>query len=266
MKLFDGKCAWFASNVPATHINTWISDGGVQIRDASKSIIQYYFSNTLDDATTVDLVRNQDKVLYQSMWVMDSSASRTRQPLGAYALSGSFGDRHHQQPSAGSRQRPAFQSPAVNKRRPVSTFVRAGARNMDYDGAAYVADGTPGGSGNGHYFHTRQAASVPRRPQSMAAGEYRHISPLQQHQQQHQQQLSFQDYAQYRDNASETQSIVSSRHSNASSILSNYGRRQPVSRFAIHADKQTIDSILADVADFTPNSHGFVAYKIPKLT
>ncbi|KAJ2861386.1 hypothetical protein GGI22_002465 [Coemansia erecta] len=259
MKLFDGKCAWFASNVPTAHINTWISDGGVQIRDASKSIIQYYFSNSLDDATTVDLVRNQDKVLYQSTWVMDSSASRTRQPLGAYALSGSFGDRN--QPSAGSR-RPAFQSPAVNKRRPMSMSVRAGARNADYDGAAYVADGPLGGSSHAHHLHTRQAASVPRRPQSMAAGEYRHISPLHHHQHQ---QLSFQDYAQYRDNASETQSIVSSRHSNASSILSNYGRRQPVSRFAIHADKQTIDSILADVADFTPNSHGFVAYKIPKL-
>ncbi|KAJ1663921.1 hypothetical protein IW140_003816 [Coemansia sp. RSA 1813] len=230
MKLFDGKCAWFAPNVPALHINTWISDGGVQIRDSSKPIVQYYFSNTLDDETTVDLVRNQDKVLYRSTWVMDSSASRTKQPLGAYALSGSFSE----QP----RGRPAFQSPAVNKRR----VTTARTNTADYE---YMVDS-----------QSRHAASVPRRPRSVATSEY-YISPQHQH-----------EYAQYRDNAEETQSIVSrsSRHSNASSILSSYGRRQPVSRFAIHADTQTIDSILADVADFTPNSHGFVAYKIPKLT
>ncbi|KAJ2546115.1 hypothetical protein EV175_005720 [Coemansia sp. RSA 1933] len=246
MKLFDGKCAWFASNVPATHISAWLNDGGVQIRDASKPIVQYFFSNTLDDSTTADLVRNQDKVLYRSTWVMDSAASRTRQPLGAYALSGAL-----VQQGPESVRRPAFQSPAVNRRRrPLSTTVDA----------SYSAD-----SG---LVYGRPAAptSVPRRPLSMAGGEYqhRHISPLQHHQ-----LSSFQDHhAQYRDTpGSETQSMVSrsSRHSNASSILSNYGRRQPVSRFAIHADDQTIASILADVADFTPNSHGFVAYKIPKL-
>ncbi|KAJ2160729.1 hypothetical protein GGF46_002030 [Coemansia sp. RSA 552] len=73
-----------------------------------------------------------------------------------------------------------------------------------------------------------------------------------------------------RGDGDETQSVrsrASSRYSNASSVVSGYGRRQQVvSRFVIHADEQTTASILANVADFTPNDHGFVAYKIPKMT
>ncbi|KAJ2521066.1 hypothetical protein H4217_001631 [Coemansia sp. RSA 1939] len=253
MKLFDGNRAWFAPNVPASHITAWASEGGVQIRDSSKStIIQYYFSNSLDDETTNELVRNQDKVLYRSAWIMDSSASRTRQPLGAYALSGTL-------VSAGSihgSRRPGFQSPLVNKRR---SMLEGGGGSGS------------GGNDSARLLYRQQysagrhsSGSVPRRPRSIAGGDYYHHGSPQQMQSHHH---SFQDYASYRDNTSDTQSIVSrsSRHSNASSILSSYGRRQPVSRFAIHVDSQTIGSILADVADFTPNSNGFVAYKIPKL-
>ncbi|KAI9505327.1 hypothetical protein GGI25_003651 [Coemansia spiralis] len=180
MKIFDGQCAWFASNVPQAHINTWIADGGVHIRDPTKPQIHYYFSNQLDRDSLL-LVR-RDKVLYRSLWITDSSLSRTKQPLGAYVL-------------GESSARP-FKSPPSH--RPL---------------------------GRNNYYQDREHS--------------------------------------VRDNMSETQSIVSSRHS-ASSL--SHTRRQAVSRFTISMDQRTRNSILADAVDFTPNNNGFVAYKIPKLT
>ncbi|KAJ2528893.1 hypothetical protein IWW43_005179, partial [Coemansia sp. RSA 1935] len=85
MKIFDGYRAWFSPSVPSAHINTWLADGGIQIRDPTKPVIQYYFSNGLDDQTT-ELVRGHNKVVYKSVWITDSSLSRTRQPLGTYAV------------------------------------------------------------------------------------------------------------------------------------------------------------------------------------
>ncbi|KAJ1729995.1 hypothetical protein LPJ61_003251 [Coemansia biformis] len=86
MKIFDRLCAWFAPNVPASHVTTWVADGGIQIRDADKGVIQYFFSNNLDDEQTLELVRTHSKVVYRSTWITDSALSRTRQPLGSYAL------------------------------------------------------------------------------------------------------------------------------------------------------------------------------------
>ncbi|KAJ1834454.1 hypothetical protein IWW55_001930 [Coemansia sp. RSA 2706] len=190
MKIFDGYRAWFSSNVPVSHVNTWLADGGVQIRDVSKSqLIQYYFSNTLEDPATTRLL-HEHKVVYTSAWITDSSLSRTKQPLGAYALA--------------SRSN---ESPRIVRRPPTVVSERR---------------------------YTGGSPSVIR----------------------------------YRDDdAVSMRSRGSSRHSNASSVVS-YSRRQQqvVSRFVIHADHPTRMSILANVADFTPNSNGFVAYKIPKMT
>ncbi|KAJ2342135.1 hypothetical protein IWW50_004889 [Coemansia erecta] len=201
MKIFDGYRAWFSPSVPLAHINTWLADGGVQLRDPSKRMIEYYFSNSLDEQT-LELLRVSNKVVYKSAWITDSSLSRTRQPLGAYAVN--------------SR----VESPRTIRR--PQTVV------SDWRGT------TP----------TRGGSSRGARVQSV--GEY--------------------DELRYRDDAQSVRSRCSSRHSNASSVVS-YGRRQQVvHRFVIHADRQTQASILADVADFTPNSNGFVAYKIPKMT
>ncbi|KAI8321074.1 hypothetical protein GQ54DRAFT_195783 [Martensiomyces pterosporus] len=260
MRIFDGNCAWFAPNVPAAHINTWLADGGVQIRDVRKSIVQYYFSNTLDDDTTIELVRRRDKVVYRSSWITDSSLSRTRQPLGAYALQGF--------------SRPVdrgFQSPPSSLRRPqavLSERKHTPVRSASYYPVSNSNELLVGGSGSpqqqGHHFFSPPSGgggggyysslSGMRRPKSVAGDHFTHASS--------------QEFMRYRDNASETQSIRSrsSRHSNASSVISSYGRRQQVvNRFIINADRQTRSSILADVADFTPNQHGFVAYKIPKM-
>ncbi|KAJ2711969.1 hypothetical protein H4R19_002993 [Coemansia spiralis] len=229
MKLFDGYCAWFAPNVPASHVTAWVADGGVHIRDANKSAIQYYFSNALDDDQTLELVRTHSKVVYRSTWITDSSLSRTRQPLGSYALtqarrtpgsigsSGGGGVSGRRMPHAVVSDRRATLS------RPTSYYAPPLGTSPEY----------PLGS--------------LRRPQSEYYGEM----------------PRFWDHSA----ASETQSIrsrCSSRMSNSSSVIS--GRRQHiVSRFVIHADAGTCHSILADVADFTPNAGGFVAYKIPKL-
>ncbi|KAJ2776683.1 hypothetical protein H4R18_005547 [Coemansia javaensis] len=215
MRLFDGLCAWFAPNVPAAHIDTWVADGGVQIRDADRAAVQYYFSNSLDDEQTLELVRTHSKVVYRSAWVADSSVSRTRQPLGAYAL------------LTHARRTPA---PPSSVRRPHTVARRA------------TLTRAPLGSPN--FAHP-----AARRPHS----EY-YASPA--------------DAPRFWDSMSDTHSIrsrCSSRLSNSSSVVS--GRRQHiVSRFVIHADRDTCRSILANVADFTPNAHGFVAYKIPKLS
>ncbi|KAJ1791481.1 hypothetical protein LPJ62_001374 [Coemansia sp. RSA 2167] len=198
MKIFDGYRAWFSPSVPSAHINTWLADGGIQIRDPTKPVIQYYFSNGLDDQTT-ELVRGHNKVVYKSVWITDSSLSRTRQPLGTYAVNARV-------ESPRSVRRPQT---VVSEWR---TTPRSTARSV--------------------------------RVQSI--GEH--------------------DEMRFRDDAQSVRSRCSSRHSTTSSVVS-YGRRQQVvSRFVIHADTQTRASILANVADFTPNSNGFVAYKIPKLT
>ncbi|KAJ2027250.1 hypothetical protein IWW57_002690, partial [Coemansia sp. S610] len=223
------------------------ADGGVRIRDVGKSIVQYYFSNALDDDTTVALLRQQDKVVYKSAWITDSSLARTRQPLGTYAL-------YEARPGVSS----LFQSPqgslgqrphTVHSERRVSLVQRSLSQ----------IHATPP---RGQYFYSPPPASstpshlLSRRPRSVAGGDYY-------------QAASADYYARLREGADDAQSVrsKSSRLSNASSVISNYGRRQHViSRFIVHADRQTRASILAEVSDFTPNSHGFVAYKIPKLT
>ncbi|KAJ2368942.1 hypothetical protein IW150_005279 [Coemansia sp. RSA 2607] len=87
MNLFDGDCAWFAPSVPASHVHAWLNDSGVQIKDARKSsIIKYYFSNSLDDDTTLELIRSPQHVVYRSTWIADSVQRRTKQPVGPYAL------------------------------------------------------------------------------------------------------------------------------------------------------------------------------------
>ncbi|PIA19770.1 hypothetical protein COEREDRAFT_79044 [Coemansia reversa NRRL 1564] len=244
MKIFDGYRAWFAPNVPAAHINTWLADGGINIRDAHKNIIQYYFSNVSDDEQTMELVRGQNKVVYRSSWITDSSLSRTRLPLGSYAL---------------LQQSKRPESPMLTRRPHAVVSDRRGTptkrASISYYQMPTNYSRTPESmlvsSGNVSASLRRQ-----QRPKSMAAG-IEYYSPYGHHESKH------------RDNFSETQSIrsrCSSRHSNASSIVSSYGRRQHVvTRFVINADRQTRNAILADVSDFTPNDNGFVAYKIPKL-
>ncbi|KAJ2003614.1 hypothetical protein GGI04_002908 [Coemansia thaxteri] len=261
MKIFDGCCAWFAPSVPTAHINTWLADGGVKIRDVSKSIVQYYFSNALDDDTTIELLRHQEKVVYRSSWITDSSLSRTRQPLGSYAL--------YESRMATTASASSFRSPSLAARRPhtVHSSRRVGllARSASQhhatpSGNRGMSTGLYGGSPPAqppHFYSPSMASanaqhSANRRPRSVAGDFY-----------------AADYYARLRENASETQSVRSrsSRLSNASSIISSYGRRQHVvSRFVIHADHQTRASIINDVADFTPNAHDFVAYKIPKLS
>ncbi|KAJ1956349.1 hypothetical protein EC988_001396 [Linderina pennispora] len=221
MPIFDGKRAWFSANVPAAHISAWVADGGIQIRDIRKPAIQYYFSNALDDEETLELIRRQEKVVYKSAWITDSSLSRTRQPLGSYTLQG-------------FRQLDRLLSSPVVERH---TSMR----------------------GN-HSPYARHSAVVDLQSQSPPANFY--VSPR------HMLQQPRQWRAARRDDISETQSMrsQSSMHSNTSSVLSSYGRRQRVvSRFVIHADQPTRNSIMSAAMDFTPNEHGFVAYKIPKL-
>ncbi|KAJ2771595.1 hypothetical protein IWQ56_001721 [Coemansia nantahalensis] len=235
MKLFDGFCAWFAPNVPASHVTTWVADGGVQVRDANSSAIRYFFSNALDDDQTLELVRTNSKVVYRSTWVTDSALSRTRQPLGSYALTQARrtpGTASSNSSGGGGGGMAARRMPhaVVSDRRatlarPASYYSPARAPALEY----------PAGSARRPLSEYGAPGDVPRFWDPVAA--------------------------------SETQSIrsrCSSRLSNSSSVIS--GRRQHVvSRFVIHADAGTCQSILADVADFTPNANGFVAYKIPKL-
>ncbi|KAJ2799747.1 hypothetical protein H4S07_005357, partial [Coemansia furcata] len=219
-----------------------VADGGVKIKDVDKSIVQYYFSNAIDDDTTVSLLRQQDKVVYKSTWITESSLSRTRQPLGAYALESRTGS-VFQSPLASAGQRPH----TVHSERRTGRAQRSLSQ-------IYA-------SPTGHYIHSPPMSVTPShlvrsRPRSVAGGDYYHAA-------------SADYYARLRENADDAQSVrsKSSRLSNVSSVMSNYGRRQHiVSRFVVHADPQTRASILADVSDFTPNAHGFVAYKIPKLT
>ncbi|KAJ2852941.1 hypothetical protein J3B02_003355 [Coemansia erecta] len=223
MNIFDGNCAWFAPNVPAAHIHAWISDGGIQIKDPRKPIIQYYFSNAFDDDNTLELVRSPEKVVYRSAWIMDSSHTRTKQPLGPYALN---------QRSSQVASSVVHASPA--------TSVRAHMARRSF---------TP----HKHDWHSTTPYAT-KRPRSVAGITGEFYSP------------TGVSIDRYMESLEETRSVASSRASATSSIISGYGRRQHiVSRFVINADEVTRASILADVADFTPNEHGFVAYKIPKL-
>ncbi|KAJ2631346.1 hypothetical protein GGF44_003963 [Coemansia sp. RSA 1694] len=247
MKIFDGCLA----------------DGGVKIRDVGKDIVQYYFSNAPDDDTTIALLRQQDKVVYRSSWITDSSLSRTRKPLGAYALTESRSGlaTSFRSPSAAS----AAMSQQQQRPHTVRSERRTGRVPRSYSQIYASPTDIFGSSPPPHvpHFYSPPPMSVAgtshlasRRPRSVAGGDYYHAA-------------SADYYARLRESADDAQSVRSrsSRLSNASSVISNYGRRQHVvSRFIIHADHQTRASILADVADFTPNAHGFVAYKIPKLT
>ncbi|KAJ2054195.1 hypothetical protein H4S04_000170 [Coemansia sp. S16] len=201
----------------------------------------------MDDDTTVALLRQQDKVVYRSTWITDSSLSRTRQPLGAYALSESrLGTTSvFQSPLASVSQRPH----TVHSERRTGRVQRSLSQIYSTPPAGRPFYSPPPMSATPSHL-------MSRRPRSVAGGDYYHAA-------------SADYYARLRESADDPQSIrsKSSRLSNASSVISNYGHRQHVvSRFIVHADSQTRASILADVSDFTPNAHGFVAYKIPKLT
>ncbi|KAJ1877843.1 hypothetical protein LPJ57_003738 [Coemansia sp. RSA 486] len=203
-----------------------VADGGIQIKDPAKPLIQYYFSNAFDDDHTLELVRSPEKVVYRSHWIIESSHLRTRQPLGPYALN----QKTHQTPSV----RRTTASPA--------TSVRA---HM----ARRTSSITP------HRLKDPQRTPY-RRPQSVAGIANEFYSPT---------GVSIDRYLEQQQQM-ETGSVASSRVSASSSIASAYGRRQMVvSRFVIDANEDTRKSVLADVADFTPNQHGFIAYKIPRL-
>ncbi|KAJ1807023.1 hypothetical protein LPJ56_004994, partial [Coemansia sp. RSA 2599] len=169
------------------------------------------------------LVRSPEKVVYRSTWIVDSSQTRTKQPLGPYALN---------QRSSQVASSVVHASPA--------TSVRAHMARRSF---------TP------HKHDLHHSTPYGRRPRSAAgiAGEFYSPTGV--------------SIDRYMESLEETRSVASSRVSATSSVISGYGRRQHiVSRFVINADEATRASILADVADFTPNEHGFVAYKIPKLT
>ncbi|KAJ2844843.1 hypothetical protein IWW36_005025 [Coemansia brasiliensis] len=225
MKIFDGLRAWFSPSVPLAHINTWIADGGIQIRDLQRSsVVQYFFSNVLDKQT-VELVQSSH-VVYKSAWITDSSLSRTRQPLGAYALDTS---------PASNAMASRLDSPQLSKR-PRSVVSE---RRTSITPAKKLTSGIPRPGGN------NRATIAGYTVNEYIGGES----------------------GVHWDETQSIKSRCSSRHSNNSSIVS-YSRRQQhvVSRFVICADKSTRASILADVQDFTPNTNGFVAYKIPKMT
>ncbi|KAJ2719431.1 hypothetical protein GGI07_005210 [Coemansia sp. Benny D115] len=255
MLLFDGLVAWFAPNVPDEHIHLWVQEGGMQVKDAGKPIVQYYFSNlTDDDDTTRELIRTGEKVLYRSGWIADSSHSRTKQPLGYYALQSNNNTYHQQQqqqsslgtPMSSMRPLPHSASITVGRHATPQRY-ESSHHGSAYGGSAYA------GSAYGGRAHGGRG--------SVSGNEL--YSPPMHHPGAEHYGMRHADSASVR---SATRSIASSRHSAASSVGSAYGRRQQVfSRFVIDADESTRATILENVFDFTPNAHGFVAYKIPKL-
>ncbi|KAJ1899903.1 hypothetical protein LPJ66_001822 [Kickxella alabastrina] len=114
MMLFDGNRAWFSPNVPPSHIHTWHVN--------KSSVIQYYFTDNItsgiEDRTTLELLRSQDTVVYDSSWIIDSSVSRTKQPLGSYALSTKHTLAHPQRPNTAlGRRTPKKVESVYGKRR-----------------------------------------------------------------------------------------------------------------------------------------------------
>ncbi|KAJ2454629.1 hypothetical protein EV183_001377 [Coemansia sp. RSA 2336] len=223
MKIFDGLRAWFSASVPLAHINTWIADGGIHIRDPQRSSVQYFFSNVRDQQTA-ELVQSSH-VVYKSAWITDSSLSRTRQPLGAYALDTSPGLNaavRNDSPQLSKRPRSVISERRASftpSKKHSSGIPRPSSNNRATIAEYSINDYMGGEAGGVHWDETQ---SIKSRCSS------RH---------------------------SNTSSIVSySRR-----------QQQVVSRFVICADKSTQASILADVQDFTPNGNGFVAYKIPKM-
>ncbi|KAJ1738594.1 hypothetical protein LPJ78_004107 [Coemansia sp. RSA 989] len=162
MKIFDGLRAWFSPSVPLAHINTWVADGGIHIRDPQRSSVQYFFSNVLDQQT-VELVQSSH-VVYKSAWITDSSLSRTRQPLGAYALDTS--------PSLNAAAR--TDSPQLSKRprsviserrtsftpskKHISGIPRPGSNNRATI-AGYSISGYMGGEASVHWDETQSIKS-----------------------------------------------------------------------------------------------------------
>ncbi|KAJ1659620.1 hypothetical protein IWQ61_001341 [Dispira simplex] len=83
-KQFHNCSAWFAKSVPRTHVDLWLTEGGVQVHRVTPQTL-YLFSNNCNDPETTRL-QEQGKVVYRSAWILDCHLAQGRKAVGPYIL------------------------------------------------------------------------------------------------------------------------------------------------------------------------------------